>query len=82
MGERHGALGLKTTLESSKSTQQRQGREAQEFQERVRQAGAKDNTREQERQSRLAVEQLKNQSIYREEFYYWYMMPSRHVSVR
>ena len=57
MAERLAALGLKPSIKSGESTQQRQEREARERQDRVRLAEAEDSRREQERQRRIADEQ-------------------------
>lgn len=58
MAERLAALGLKPSAKSGESTQQRQEREATERRDRLRQAEAEDAKREEERQRRLADEQL------------------------
>lgn len=58
MTERLAALGLKPPTKPSETAQQRQERETRERQDRVRQAEAEDANREQERQRRLADEQI------------------------
>lgn len=56
MAERLAALGLRPSIKSGESAQQRQEREAKERQDRVRQAEEEDAKRENERQRRLADE--------------------------
>ena len=58
MAERLAALGLKPLSKSGESLQQRQDRESKEREERLRQAEVEDAKREQERQRRLAEEQV------------------------
>ena len=58
MAERLAALGLKPPSKPGESAQQRQERETRERQDRVRQAEEEDAKREQERQRRLADEQV------------------------
>ena len=58
MAERLATLGLKPPSKSGESMQQKQDREAKERDERLRQAEIEDTRRDQERQRRLADEQL------------------------
>lgn len=63
MAERLAALGLKPPAKSGESAQQRQEREKKEREDRLRQAEAEDSKREQERQRRLADEQVSPPSV-------------------
>lgn len=58
MAERLAALGLRVPGKAGESAEARQEREKKEKEERMRQAEAEDAKREQERQRRLADEQI------------------------
>ena len=63
MAERLAALGLRGPSKAPETAQQRQEREAKDKEERLRHAEAEDSKREQERQRRLADEQIVPPSI-------------------
>lgn len=63
MAERLAALGLRAPSKPGETAQQRQERERKEKEDRLRQAEAEDAKRDQERQKRLADEQITPPSV-------------------